>query len=75
MKTLQIGLECFPEQGGGLNRYYYDCTRYLPQPGVDVTDIVADSSTIEKDTNGRVKTFAVPDTSIPKRWLGVRNSF
>ncbi len=75
MKTLQIGLEWFPEQGGGLDRFYYDCTRYLPQVGVDVKGLVAGSSTIEKDTNGRVKAFAVPDASILKRWLGVRKSF
>ena len=75
MKTLQIGLEWFPEQGGGLDRFYYDCTRYLPQVGVDVKGLVAGSSTTNKDTNGRVKAFALPNSSIPKRWLGVRNSF
>ncbi len=75
MKTLQIGLEWFPEQGGGLDRYYYDCTRYLPQAGVNVKGLVAGSSAIEKDTNGRVKAFAVPDASILKRLLEVRNSF
>jgi hypothetical protein len=29
IKTLQIGLEWFPEGGGGLERVYYDCIRYL----------------------------------------------
>ena len=75
MKTLQIGLEWFPEQGGGLDRYYYDCTRYLPQLGVDVKGLVAGSSAINKDTNGKIKSFALPNSSILKRCLGVRNSF
>ena len=75
MKTLQIGLEWFPEQGGGLDRFYYDCTRYLPQAGVEVRGLVAGSEAIAKETDGRVRAFAPPDVSTWKRWLGMRNSF
>lgn len=75
MKTLQIGLEWFPEQGGGLDRYYYDCTRYLPKVGVDVIGLVAGSNAIVKNTNGRVRAFAAPDVSTLKRWSGIRNSY
>lgn len=75
MKTLQIGLEWFPEQGGGLDRYYYDCTRYLPQVGVEVKGLVAGSDAIVKNTDGRVRAFATPDVSTFKRWSSVRNSF
>lgn len=75
MKTLQIGLEWFPEQGGGLDRYYYDCTRYLPKVGVDVIGLVAGSNAIAKNTNGRVRAFADPNVSILKRWSGIRNSY
>ena len=75
MKTLQLGLEWFPEQGGGLDRYYYDCTRYLPQVGVEVKGLVAGSDAITKNTDGRVRAFAAPDVSTFKRWSSVRNSF
>ncbi len=75
MKTLQIGLEWFPEQGGGLDRYYYDCTRYLPLVEVEVKGLVAGSSTIELDTRRSIQAFALPDDSILNRCWGVRNSF
>ena len=75
MKTLQIGLEWFPERGGGLDRYYYDCTRYLPEVGVDVRGLVAGSDAIAKNTDGRVRAFATPDVSTLKRWSGLRNSY
>lgn len=72
MKTLQIGLEWFPEQGGGLDRYYYDCTHYLPQIGVDFQGLVAGSNNVIKDSQGKVRAFAAPDDSVLKRLLGIR---
>ncbi|HHP7229383.1 MAG TPA: glycosyltransferase family 4 protein [Xenococcaceae cyanobacterium] len=75
LKTIQIGLEWFPEQGGGLDRYYYDCTRYLPQVGVAVKGLVAGSAAITENTDGRVQAFAASNVSTLKRWSGMRNSF
>lgn len=72
MKTLQIGLEWFPEQGGGLDRYYYDCTRYLPTVGIEVQGLVAGSSQVTENTGGKITAFAAGDASLIKRWLGVR---
>lgn len=75
MKILQIGLEWFPEAGGGLDRCYYNCTRYLPQVGVEVKGLVAGSSQVAKDTQGQVQAFAAADASLFKRWRGMRQSF
>ena len=75
MKVLQIGLEWFPEQGGGLDRYYYDCTRYLPAIEIDLQGLVAGSSAIANNTEGRVIGFALPESSIFQRWQGIRQTF
>ena len=75
MKTLQIGLEWFPEAGGGLDRVYYNCSRYLPQVGVEVRGLVAGSPQVAKDTQGQVQAFAPADVSLFKRWRGIRQSF
>ena len=75
LKTLQIGLEWFPEQGGGLDRVYYDCSRHLPKVGVEFKGLVAGSPQVSPSTNGQIKAFAPPDSSLLKRWSEVRKSF
>ena len=75
MRTIQIGLEWFPEQGGGLDRVYYDCTRYLPQLGVEVQGLVAASPQVTQMTKGQVQAFATPDSSLWQRWQGIRKLF
>lgn len=75
IKTLQIGLEWFPEQGGGLDRVYYNCTRHLPKVGVEVRGLVAGSSQATQATNGQVQAFAPANSSLLKRWLGAKQNF
>ena len=75
IKTLQIGLEWFPEQGGGLDRVYYDCTHHLPKVGVEVRGLVAGSPQVAKATKGQVQAFAPAHSSLLKRSLGVRKNF
>ena len=75
IKTLQIGLEWFPEQGGGLDRVYYDCTHYLPQVGVEVRGLVAGSPQVAQDTNGQIQAFAPAESSLLKRWWGINKKF
>ncbi len=75
MKIIQIGLEWFPEQGGGLDRYYYDCVRYLPSVGVDLRGMVAASTAVAQNTERKVIGFALPESSILERWRGIRQTF
>ncbi|MDJ0688406.1 MAG: glycosyltransferase family 4 protein [Xenococcaceae cyanobacterium MO_188.B32] len=75
IKTLQIGLEWFPEQGGGLDRVYHDCTRHLPKVGVDVRGLVAGSPQVARATSGQIQAFAPANSSLLKRWLEVRKNF
>ncbi|MGK7934783.1 MAG: glycosyltransferase family 4 protein [Xenococcaceae cyanobacterium] len=75
IKTLQIGLEWFPEQGGGLDRVYYDCTRHLPKVGVEVRGLVAGSPQVAQATNRQIQAFAPANSSLLKRWLAVKQNF
>ena len=75
MKILQIGLEWFPEQGGGLDRYFYDCINRLPDIGLEVTGLVAGSDRVISDSRGRVRAFAPAGSSLIKRLPAVRREF
>ncbi|AFZ34382.1 glycosyl transferase group 1 [Stanieria cyanosphaera PCC 7437] len=75
MKTLQIGMEWFPDRPGGLDRYYYDCCQYLPQADIEVTGLLAGSDQVFQESNGQVKAFASSKDSLPKRWLKMRTAF
>ncbi|MFW6316324.1 MAG: glycosyltransferase family 4 protein [Cyanobacteriota bacterium] len=72
IKTLQIGKGWFPEEAGGLNRYYYNCIHALPEAGVAVKGLVMGSSLVEKGSIGEVQTFADRDASVFQRWQGIR---
>ncbi len=75
MKTLQIGLEWFPERAGGLNRYYYDCCNYLPQEDIQFDSLLTGSIKIEEDLPSRVIAVAPAKSSLFKRWLGMRRTY
>ena len=62
----------FPEEQGGLNRFYYDLLRYLPQVGVDVQGLVAGSSKVAQASGGNVQAFAPPAAPMIKRCWAVR---
>jgi glycosyltransferase involved in cell wall biosynthesis len=75
MKSIQIGLEWFPEQGGGLDRYYHDCCQYLPQADINVTGLLAGSDKVIQDSQGTVTAFAPPNDPLLQRWLKMRKVF
>ena len=74
MKTLQIGMGWFPEQSGGLNRYYYGCNHYLPKTGVSLQGLVTGSEQIAAATKQSVRAFAATETSLLNRWRGITQS-
>ncbi|MDJ0682790.1 MAG: glycosyltransferase family 4 protein [Xenococcaceae cyanobacterium MO_167.B52] len=75
MKNLQIGMSWFPERAGGLNRYYYDCHRYLPTVGIEFQGLVIGSPQVTESTGDTITVFADSNGSLIKRCLGVRKSF
>ena len=64
----------FPEQPGGLNRFYYDCCNYLPKAGVDIHGLVAGSDNIATTSKGKVSAFAPREAPLLQRWQGIRQS-
>lgn len=64
----------FPEQAGGLNRYYYDCSHYLPQAGVQMHGLVAGSTAVLSNSGGQIEPFATIDSSLLHRWRGIRQA-
>jgi glycosyltransferase involved in cell wall biosynthesis len=74
MKTLQLGTGWFLEEAGGLARVYYGCVKHLPQVGVEVNGLVIGSERVSETSDGKVKAFAIANSSIWKRLLGVRKA-
>lgn len=74
MKILQIGKGWFLEEPGGLNRYYYDCMKYLPKAGIQISGLVAGSSNVMENAQGQVQAFAPSSSSLLRRWRGVRQA-
>jgi len=72
MKILQIGEGWFPEEAGGLNRYYYDCAQFLPEAGIEIQGLVAGSENVGQASQGQVQAFAPTQSSLWQRWRGVR---
>jgi glycosyltransferase involved in cell wall biosynthesis len=75
VKILQIGLEWFPEQAGGLNRYFYDCCHYLPTENIQLDSLLAGSSQIHQDSSSRVITVAPAKSSLVQRWWETRSHY
>ena len=58
IRTLQLGMEWFPERPGGLNRVYYELARHLPDAGVEVRGLVAGTTAVSLESEGVVEGFA-----------------
>jgi glycogen synthase len=67
---LQLGMGWFPEQAGGLNRYFFGLTRSLAANGIPYRGLVAGDVTGEPC----VKAFVDRSTSLPMRLLAARRS-
>jgi glycosyltransferase involved in cell wall biosynthesis len=74
MQALLIGKGWFPEEPGGLNRYFYDCVNALPKVGVEVQGLVAGSEQGLAGSEHWVRTFARPNDSLWTRWSGIRRA-
>ncbi|MGB7414813.1 MAG: glycosyltransferase family 4 protein [Thermosynechococcaceae cyanobacterium] len=73
MKTLQIGMDWFPDkQRGGLERFFYDFTTHLPQEGVETVSLVTGPAAVMQSSQGTVQAFAPREASILSRVTGVR---
>ncbi len=73
--TLQLGKGWFPEQSGGLNRYFHGLLQHLPAAGVQVSGLVAGSDQVATSSEGTVTAFAPSKSRLPARWRGARHHF
>lgn len=73
MKILKIGQGWFPQEAGGLNRYYYDCIQSLAEVNVATQNLITGCVKVDShDQNIRVDTFASPQSSLLRRWWEIR---
>jgi glycosyltransferase involved in cell wall biosynthesis len=72
LRTLQLGMEWFPEKPGGLNRVYFELMRHLPDAGVEVHGLVAGSREIARSSHGMIEGFGPHSGALIPRLLAVR---
>jgi len=74
VEILQLGMGWFPEQAGGLNRFYYDLTNQLYSDGVGIHGLVAGTDSVRQNSQGLVSAFSDRNASLVKRWWAARKS-
>src|SRR5271154_3759229 len=72
LRALQLGLAWFAEKPGGLDRYYGELTRHLPEAGVIARGYVMGSKRVEQESNGVVTSAAESTDRLWKRWKAMR---
>lgn len=74
LRTLQIGMEWFGEQPGGLNRVYAHLLVQLAAMDVESYGLVAGSPNVERESGGLAHAFAGSDAPLPSRLRGLRGA-
>lgn len=74
MHVLQVGMGWFPEQPGGLNRFFYGCYQYLPAYDVTLNGLVVGSSAVDMTTRGDIRAVASRNSNLLKRWLSAQTA-
>ncbi len=75
LRVFQIGMTWFPEQAGnGLDRVYHALAQNLPDVGITIGGVVAGSSRVARDTNGRVRAFAEESAPLHRRLVAARRA-
>lgn len=74
LHTLQIGLEWFPEHGGGLDRYFHDLMLRADSVGIEARGLVAGRASVEAESNGLVASFADRTAALPRRLAAARRA-
>jgi glycogen synthase len=72
VRTVQLGMEWFPEKPGGLNRVYFELMKQLPLANVEVHGFVAGTTQVAQTSGGTVEAFAPRSASLLARLLAVR---
>lgn len=74
MKTLQIGMGWFPDQAGGLNRFYRGLMESLPGADVETVGLINGSESLTAQLPSNVHTYARTDASAYTRLSSARRA-
>lgn len=74
LRAIQVGLGWFPEQPGGLDRYFYGLCQNLGSAKVNCSGLVVGTKSVAAESEQSVKAFASPDASLYARWVGARTA-
>ncbi len=72
VRTLQLGMEWFPEKPGGLNRVYFELIKHLPAASVEVHGLVAGTAQVTQGSGGMIEGFAPHSELLLPRLLAIR---
>jgi len=72
LRTLQVGMGWFPEETGGLSRFYYNLLENLPAVNVESFGLVTGSQRVQSMTGGRVRAFSPTSAPLPMRLWRLR---
>ncbi|MEM9220171.1 MAG: glycosyltransferase family 4 protein [Cyanobacteria bacterium P01_F01_bin.150] len=75
LNLLQVGKGWFPQESGGLNRYFYDCVQYLPSQQLNLESLVTYSAHQDQNSQLPIHFFGSAHASLPTRWQHVRQAF
>ena len=74
LQTLQLGMEWFGEQAGGLNRVYAQLVSELARAGVELRGLVAGSTEVARASHGLVHAFAPSSAPLLARMRALRTA-
>jgi glycosyltransferase involved in cell wall biosynthesis len=67
-RVLQLGKGWYPEEPGGLNRFYHDLLQQLSRSGVAATGLVTGSPEVGLSSRGMAEAVCPASLSMARRW-------
>jgi len=74
LRALQLGMGWFAEHSGGLDRYYAELLKQLPDAGVVTRGLVCGSEAVLEQSGGVVRSMIDSDAALPRRLAAVRQA-
>ena len=74
LRTVQVGMEWFGENPGGLNRVFAELVSRLPAQGVEMHGLVVGTDLVARETGGRVISVAPQAAPLMQRLRRLRNA-
>lgn len=74
IRTLQIGLDWFMENGGGLDRYFMELIGQASSEDIVASGLVVGRAEVEQESRGSIRSFALRSSPIQRRLLEARRA-